>query len=66
MPARFGDHHAAVSLRRGLRHGAGCQIRPSARRKRLLVVALARARNTGMKLNESEDEIIERGAAPIL
>jgi len=34
--------------------------------KRLLVVAVARARNTGMTLSESEDEVIERGAVPIL
>ncbi len=34
--------------------------------KRLLVVALARARNTGMKLNAAENEILERGEAPIL
>ena len=34
--------------------------------KTLLVVALARARNAGMKLNDSENEIIERGKAPIL
>ncbi|MCP4639190.1 MAG: hypothetical protein GY851_02085, partial [bacterium] len=32
----------------------------------LLVVALARARNTGMKFSESEDEVVERGKAPIL
>ncbi|UCD52615.1 MAG: hypothetical protein JSW27_08250, partial [Phycisphaerales bacterium] len=34
--------------------------------KSLLVVALARARNTGMKLGASEDEIVERGAGPVL
>jgi len=32
----------------------------------LLVVALARARNAGMKLNDSENEIVEQGKAPIL
>jgi len=34
--------------------------------KKLLVVAMARARNTAMKFNEAEDEIIERGHGPIL
>lgn len=34
--------------------------------KPLLVVALARARNTGMKLSASEDQILERGKGPIL
>ena len=34
--------------------------------KNLLVVAIARARNTGMKLNDAEDSILERGQAPIL
>jgi len=33
--------------------------------RKLLVVAIARARNTGMKLSSTEDEIIERGQAPI-
>lgn len=32
----------------------------------LLIVALARARNTGMKLSESEDELLERGQPPVL
>jgi hypothetical protein len=34
--------------------------------KKILVVAIARARNTGMKLNESEDQILDRGESPIL
>lgn len=34
--------------------------------KRLLVVAIARARNTDMKFNADEDEILERGKGPIL
>jgi hypothetical protein len=34
--------------------------------KKLLVVAMARARNTGMRLNETEDLLLERGKAPIL
>jgi hypothetical protein len=34
--------------------------------KKIIVVAIARARNTGMKLNESEDQILDRGESPIL
>jgi hypothetical protein len=34
--------------------------------QKILVVAIARARNTGMKLSESEDQILERGESPIL
>jgi hypothetical protein len=34
--------------------------------KGLLITALARARNTGMKLNDSEDELLDRGNPPIL
>jgi len=34
--------------------------------KKLLVVALARARNTGMKLNDAEDKVLEKGAGPVL
>jgi hypothetical protein len=34
--------------------------------KKVLVVAIARARNTGMKLNESEDQILDSGESPIL
>ena len=34
--------------------------------KQLLVVAVARARNTGMELNADENEILERGKGPIL
>lgn len=34
--------------------------------QKILIVAIARARNTGMKLNESEDQIIDRGESPIL
>jgi hypothetical protein len=34
--------------------------------KKLLVVALARARNTGMRLNESEDGVLEPGTGPVL
>jgi hypothetical protein len=34
--------------------------------KKLLVVALARARNTGMKFNETEDSLLDRGNPPIL
>jgi len=33
---------------------------------KILVVAIARARNTGMKLNEAEDQILDRGSSPIL
>jgi len=33
--------------------------------KKLLIVAIARARNTDMKLSDGEDEIVERGRAPI-
>jgi hypothetical protein len=32
----------------------------------LIIVALARARNTGMVLNDEENELLERGAAPIV
>ena len=35
------------------------------RSKSWLVTVMARARNTGMALNESENEIVARGAAPI-
>jgi len=38
-------------------------IRTSAR---LLIVAMARARNTGQQLNQAEDEILQVGAAPVL
>jgi len=34
--------------------------------RRLLVAAVARARNTGMKFNAAEDEVLERGAGPVL
>lgn len=34
--------------------------------QRILLVAVARARNTGMKLNEAEDQILDRGGNPIL
>ncbi len=34
--------------------------------KKLLITAIARARNTGMKFNETEDELIDRGKPPIL
>jgi hypothetical protein len=34
--------------------------------KKILVVAIARARNTGMKLNKSEDQILDQGESPIL
>jgi len=34
--------------------------------KKLLVVALARARNTGMKLNDAEDKVLEQGMGPVL
>jgi hypothetical protein len=34
--------------------------------QKILVVAIARARNTGMKLNETEDQILDRGENPIL
>jgi len=34
--------------------------------RKLLVVAMARARNTGMKINEAGDRLIERGGPPIL
>lgn len=34
--------------------------------RKVLVVAIARARNTGMKLNEAEDQILDRGGSPIL
>jgi len=34
--------------------------------KRLLVVAMARARNTGMKMNEAGDQLLDKGKAPIL
>jgi hypothetical protein len=34
--------------------------------KKLLVVALARARNTGMRFNETEDSLLDRGQPPIL
>jgi hypothetical protein len=33
---------------------------------KLLVVAIARARNSGMKLNEDGDGLLERGEAPVL
>lgn len=33
---------------------------------RLLVVALARARNSGMRLNAAENELLDRGKSPIL
>jgi hypothetical protein len=32
----------------------------------LLIVAVARARNTGMKLNPKENELLERGQGPVL
>ena len=34
--------------------------------KNLLIVALARARNTGQKVSESEDRLLARGQAPVL
>jgi hypothetical protein len=34
--------------------------------KRILIVAIARARNTDMKFSDAEDEVLERGKAPIL
>jgi hypothetical protein len=34
--------------------------------KELIVVAIARARNTGMTLNAEENQILEKGAAPVL
>ncbi len=34
--------------------------------RKILVVAIARARNTGMKLNKTEDQILDRGGSPIL
>jgi hypothetical protein len=34
--------------------------------KKLLVVALARARNTGMRFRETEDSLLDRGRPPIL
>jgi hypothetical protein len=34
--------------------------------KRLLVIAMARARNTGMKFSPTADDLLERGAGPIL
>jgi hypothetical protein len=34
--------------------------------KKLLVVAMARARNTGMRLNAEENQVVSRGTGPIL
>lgn len=34
--------------------------------EKLLIVALARARNTGMKLNEAGDKVLEKGEGPVL
>lgn len=34
--------------------------------KSVVIVALARARNTGMKFNETEDQLLDRGQGPIL
>ena len=34
--------------------------------RKVLVAAIARARNTGMKLNEAEDQLLDRGGSPIL
>jgi len=34
--------------------------------RKLLIVAIARARNTGQKLNAAEDEILESGTGPVL
>jgi hypothetical protein len=34
--------------------------------KRLIVVALARARNTGMKFSPGGDELLEKGKGPVL
>lgn len=34
--------------------------------KRLVVVALARARNTGMKFNRAGDELLDKGRGPVL
>ena len=34
--------------------------------KKLLITAIARARNAGMKFNEIEDELLDRGKPPIL
>jgi hypothetical protein len=36
------------------------------RAEKLLVLAVARARNTDMKLNETEDALLERGGPPVL
>jgi hypothetical protein len=63
---RLGDVSITPQCRFGAIYVTACapgkDIRDS---ESLLVVALARARNTGMKLSESEDEILERGAGPI-
>ncbi|HAK94660.1 MAG TPA: hypothetical protein DCM87_06570, partial [Planctomycetes bacterium] len=34
--------------------------------RKLLVVAMARARNTGMQLNDKEDTLLAKGKAPVL
>jgi len=34
--------------------------------ERLLVVAMARARNSGMKMNEAGDQLLDKGKAPVL
>ncbi len=34
--------------------------------RKLIIVAIARARNTGMELNAEENELIEKGGAPVL
>jgi hypothetical protein len=34
--------------------------------RKLLVVAIARARNAGMRLNDAEDAVLERGGPPVL
>ena len=33
--------------------------------RKILIVAMARARNTGMKFNDTEDEVLDRGQGPI-
>jgi hypothetical protein len=60
-----------VTIRSKCRFGAVCvtavekdkDINSS---QKLLVVAIARARNTGQKLNAAEDEILEPGTGPVL
>ena len=64
---RLGDVTITPQCRFGAIYVTACESDKGIRASQsLLIVALARARNTGMKLSDSEDEIIERGAAPIL